>query len=90
MPTVHLKFAGSFLRYFKPFTRAFIHSPVSDELASTVPQNLLETLDESKVSSFQWNIMFVSGMGFFTDAYDLFVIGIVVTLLKPEWNLSTS
>ena len=33
--------------------------------------------------------MFVSGMGFFTDAYDLFVIGIVVVLLKPEWHLST-
>ena len=31
--------------------------------------------------------MFVSGMGFFTDAYDLFVIGIVVALLKPEWGL---
>jgi MFS family permease len=28
-------------------------------------------------------------MGFFTDAYDLFVIGIVVALLKTEWNLST-
>ncbi|HEX4091603.1 MAG TPA: MFS transporter [Trebonia sp.] len=34
--------------------------------------------------------MFISGMGFFTDAYDLFVIGIVVALLKPEWHLSTS
>ena len=34
--------------------------------------------------------MFISGMGFFTDAYDLFVIGIVVALLKPEWSLSTS
>ena len=34
--------------------------------------------------------MFVSGMGFFTDAYDLFVIGIVVALLKPEWGLSTT
>ena len=33
--------------------------------------------------------MFVSGMGFFTDAYDLFVIGIVVALLKPQWHLST-
>ena len=33
--------------------------------------------------------MFVSGMGFFTDAYDLFVIGIVVVLIKPEWGLST-
>ncbi|MGH3209253.1 MAG: MFS transporter [Trebonia sp.] len=28
-------------------------------------------------------------MGFFTDAYDLFVIGIVSTLLKGEWHLGT-
>jgi MFS family permease len=28
-------------------------------------------------------------MGFFTDAYDLFVIGIVSTLLKGEWHLDT-
>jgi len=34
--------------------------------------------------------MFISGMGFFTDAYDLFVIGIVVSLLKTQWSLSTS
>jgi PHS family inorganic phosphate transporter-like MFS transporter len=34
--------------------------------------------------------MFVSGMGFFTDAYGLFVIGIVVSLLKPQWVMSTN
>ena len=33
--------------------------------------------------------LLVSGMGFFTDAYDLFVIGIVSTLLKTEWHLDT-
>jgi MFS transporter, PHS family, inorganic phosphate transporter len=33
--------------------------------------------------------LLVSGMGFFTDAYDLFVIGIVSALLKTEWHLST-
>jgi MFS transporter, PHS family, inorganic phosphate transporter len=48
------------------------------------------TLDESKISRFQLKIMFVSGMGFFTDAYDLFVIGIVVVLIETEWKLSTS
>jgi MFS family permease len=47
-------------------------------------------LDESTVNRFQWKIMFVSGMGFFTDAYDLFVIGIVVALLHTEWHLSTT
>ena len=34
--------------------------------------------------------LLVSGIGFFTDAYDLFVIGIVSTLLKSEWHLDTS
>jgi PHS family inorganic phosphate transporter-like MFS transporter len=33
--------------------------------------------------------LLVSGMGFFTDAYDLFAIGIVSTLLKSQWHLGT-
>jgi MFS family permease len=33
--------------------------------------------------------LLVSGTGFFTDAYDLFVIGIVSTLLKGQWHLGT-
>ena len=28
-------------------------------------------------------------MGFFTDAYDLFVIGVVMAMLKPLWNVTT-
>jgi MFS transporter, PHS family, inorganic phosphate transporter len=48
-----------------------------------------QTLDDSKINRFQLKIMFVSGMGFFTDAYDLFVIGIVVALLKTQWALGT-
>ena len=58
--------------------------------APGAPHDAFNALDESKVTRFQWKIMFVSGMGFFTDAYDLFVIGIVVALLKPEWHLSTT
>ncbi|MBS4728302.1 hypothetical protein MSM1_08075 [Mycobacterium sp. SM1] len=50
----------------------------------------LEAIDRAGISRFQWKIMFISGMGFFTDAYDLFVIGIVVYLVKPEWHLSIS
>jgi len=33
--------------------------------------------------------LLVSGIGFFTDAYDLFVIGIVSTLLKGQWHLGS-
>lgn len=43
-------------------------------------------LDEAKVSKLHWKIMFVSGMGFFTDAYDLFIIGTVMALIKTEWH----
>jgi PHS family inorganic phosphate transporter-like MFS transporter len=49
-----------------------------------------DALDDAKINRFQLKIMFVSGMGFFTDAYDLFVIGIVVALLKTQWSLSTN
>jgi MFS transporter, PHS family, inorganic phosphate transporter len=49
-----------------------------------------DSLDDARVNRFQLKIMFVSGMGFFTDAYDLFVIGIVVALLKTQWTLSTN
>jgi MFS transporter, PHS family, inorganic phosphate transporter len=31
----------------------------------------------------------VSGMGFFTDAYDLFVIGIASALITKDWDLSS-
>lgn len=44
-------------------------------------------MDEAEVSKEHWKIMFISGMGFFTDAYDLFIIGIVMSILKPLWNV---
>ncbi len=31
--------------------------------------------------------MFISGMGFFTDAYDLFIIGVVMVLLREQWHV---
>lgn len=46
-------------------------------------------IEETTEKSFHWRIIFTAGMGFFTDAYDLFIIGVVTTLLKPLWHLST-
>ncbi len=63
---------------------------MSDQAAAVPTSAAFDALDDSGISRFQWKIMFVSGMGFFTDAYDLFVIGIVVYLLKSEWSLSTA
>lgn len=44
-------------------------------------------LDNAAISKEHWKIMLISGMGFFTDAYDLFVIGVVMALLKPLWHV---
>ena len=49
--------------------------------------DLMAALDEASLSRFHLRAVLVSGMGFFTDAYDLFVIGIASTLIKQEWHL---
>ena len=51
--------------------------------------DLIAELDEASLSRFHLRTVLVSGMGFFTDAYDLFVIGIASTLIAKEWNLSS-
>jgi MFS transporter, PHS family, inorganic phosphate transporter len=58
-------------------------------MASAPGPGTFAALDESKITRFQYKIMFVSGMGFFTDAYDLFIIGVVVAVLKTQWKLGT-
>ena len=45
-------------------------------------------LDEAPTSKFHRRAVLISGMGFFTDAYDLFVIGTVAALVKTQWHLS--
>jgi MFS transporter, PHS family, inorganic phosphate transporter len=44
-------------------------------------------MDNAGVSKEHWKIMFISGMGFFTDACDLFIIGVVMVLIKPVWHV---
>ncbi len=50
---------------------------------------LYRPMDEAEVNSKHWLTVLTAGMGFFTDAYDLFIIGTVTALLTPIWHLST-
>jgi PHS family inorganic phosphate transporter-like MFS transporter len=50
-------------------------------------QNDFADMDNAGISKEHWKIMLISGMGFFTDAYDLFIIGVVMALLKPMWQV---
>ena len=52
-------------------------------------KDLIAALDEASLSRFHMRAVLVSGMGFFTDAYDLFVIGIASALITHEWGLSS-
>jgi PHS family inorganic phosphate transporter-like MFS transporter len=47
-------------------------------------------LDEAPLSKFHRRAVVISGVGFFTDAYDLFVISTVATLVAAQWGLSAT
>jgi len=49
-----------------------------------------DLLNEAPRSKFHRRAVVISGMGFFTDAYDLFVISTVAVLVKAQWHLSTT
>jgi MFS transporter, PHS family, inorganic phosphate transporter len=51
--------------------------------------SLITSLNETKLSRFHLRAALVSGMGFFTDAYDLFIIGIASTLIAEQWHLGS-
>ncbi len=63
---------------------------LADMTAATSSESLFASLDDAKPNRFQMKIMFTAGMGFFTDAYDLFVIGIVLKILTDQWHLSST
>ena len=49
-----------------------------------------DLLNDAPRSRFHRRAVVISGMGFFTDAYDLFVISTVAVLVKAQWHLSTT
>jgi MFS transporter, PHS family, inorganic phosphate transporter len=67
----------------------------ADELPPVVapvvasPATVSQLLDEAPLSRFHHRAVLISGMGFFTDAYDLFVIGTVAAIVTTQWHLST-
>lgn len=53
-------------------------------------QAVYRALDEADLSRRHWRTVLIAGMGFFTDAYDLFIIGTVTAILTPIWHLTTT
>ncbi len=49
-----------------------------------------QTLNDARLGLFHLRAVIISGMGFFTDAYDLFIIGAALVLINAQWHLSTT
>ncbi|RIV24161.1 MFS transporter [Alicyclobacillaceae bacterium I2511] len=47
-----------------------------------------KALDDAPLGLFHLRAVLISGLGFFTDAYDLFIIGAALVLMKEQWHLS--
>ncbi len=65
-------------------------SGVSATDSPAVVRSAIDLLNEAPTGRFHRRAVVVSGMGFFTDAYDLFVISTVAALVKTQWGLSTT
>lgn len=57
------------------------------EILDAPGARLDSVLDHSPFNLFHLKAIAISGMGFFTDAYDLTVISTVLVILKPLWGL---
>jgi PHS family inorganic phosphate transporter-like MFS transporter len=66
--------------------------PSSVSLAISAGQSgasVTDLLNEAPTSKFHRRTVIISGVGFFTDAYDLFVIATAAALVAVQWHLST-
>ncbi len=61
-----------------------------NDAINVTTNEMYHLLDDAPVSRFHWLIVFTAGMGFFTYAYDIFIIGTATTLLTPIFHLDTT
>lgn len=51
---------------------------------------IAEALNTANFNVLHLKAIFASAMGFFTSAYDLFIIVTALVLIKDQWHLSSS
>lgn len=52
-------------------------------------QPVFTDTDGSKTTKLHRRVLLTTGIGFFTDAYELFIIGVALALIKTQWHPST-
>lgn len=71
---------------------AFAMPTLAGVANSSMSENntVAKALDDAPLGLFHLRAVLISGLGFFTDAYDLFIIGAALVLVKEEWHLSST
>ena len=64
-------------------------SDMTPETPGEGGSSVTDLLNEAPQSKFHRRTVIISGVGFFTDAYDLFVIATAAALVAVQWHLST-
>ncbi|MHB1953638.1 MAG: MFS transporter [Sulfobacillus sp.] len=59
-------------------------------MAEDPHNSISQTLNDAPLGLFHFRAVVTAGMGFFTDAYDLFIIGAALVLIKQQWHPSSS
>jgi MFS family permease len=52
-----------------------------------ITRDSLAAMDGGATTREHWKIVLITGTGFFTDAYDLFIVGIVASIIASEWDI---
>ncbi len=56
--------------------------------AESANAHLSDALNDAPLGLFHLRAVLTAGSGFFTDAYDLFIIGVALVLIKDQWHPS--
>jgi MFS family permease len=64
--------------------RALVAEP--GPAAVPITREALARMDGGGTTRQHWKVLVVTGMGFFTDAYDLFIVGIVASMVATQWH----
>jgi MFS family permease len=58
------------------------------QAGETITRATLPQLDDLETCAEHWKILITAGMGFFADAYDLFIIGVAASLIAVQWHIA--
>src|ERR671938_308624 len=61
---------------------------MEENMAAEGPTPILRAIDESPITFRYWNLAAVILIGTALEFFDFFIIGFIISIVAPEWNLT--